>query len=75
VNTFDVRLLVKMSLNYKVVVKGEHKHHCDDTLADEVKVDLHVLRALMLQGIGGKLDYADVVAVDESGALEGVWSF
>jgi nucleoside-triphosphatase THEP1 len=42
-----------------------------DTLADEVQVDLHVLRALMLHGIGGEIHRADVVAVDEGGALEG----
>jgi hypothetical protein len=40
-------------------------------LADEVPVDLHVLRALMLHGIGGEIDRADVVAVDEGGMLEG----
>jgi hypothetical protein len=39
-------------------------------LPDEVQVDLHVLRALMLHGIGGEVDCADV-AVDEGGALEG----
>jgi nucleoside-triphosphatase THEP1 len=42
-----------------------------DTLADEVQVNLHVLHALMLHGIGGEVDRADVVAVDESGALKG----
>jgi hypothetical protein len=36
-----------------------------------VQVDLHVLRALMLHGVGGEVDRADVVAVDEGGALEG----
>jgi hypothetical protein len=36
-----------------------------------VQVDLHVLRALMLHGIGGEVDCTDVVAVDEGGALEG----
>jgi hypothetical protein len=35
---------------------------------DEVQVDLHVLRALMLHGIGGEVDCADVVAADEGGA-------
>jgi hypothetical protein len=43
---------------------------CSDTLADEVQVDLHMLRALMLHRIGGEVDGADVVAVDEGGALE-----
>jgi nucleoside-triphosphatase THEP1 len=41
---------------------------------DKVQVDLHVLRALMLHGIGGEVDRADVIEVDESGALEGLWS-
>jgi hypothetical protein len=40
-----------------------------------VQVDLHVLRALMLNGIGGEVDRAGVVAVDEGGTLEGLWSF
>jgi hypothetical protein len=30
-----------------------------------------VLRALMLHGIGGEVDRADVVAVNEGGALQG----
>jgi hypothetical protein len=38
---------------------------------DEVQADLHMLRALMLHGIGGEVDRADAVAVDESGALKG----
>jgi hypothetical protein len=36
-----------------------------------VQVDLHVLRALMLHGIGGEVDGADIVAVDKGGVLEG----
>jgi nucleoside-triphosphatase THEP1 len=44
----------------------------DDPLADKVQVNLHVLRALMLHGIGGEVHHADVVAVDEASALEGV---
>jgi hypothetical protein len=43
-----------------------------DALADEVKVDLHVFRALMLHEIVGEVDRTDVVAVDDGGALEGV---
>jgi hypothetical protein len=42
-----------------------------DTLADEVYVDLHVLRALMLHEIGGEVDCADVIVVDEGGTLKG----
>jgi hypothetical protein len=30
-----------------------------------------MFRALMLHGVGGEVDRADVVAVDEGGALEG----
>jgi hypothetical protein len=43
-----------------------------DTLADEVKANLHVLRVLMLHMIGREADHIDVVAVDEGGALEGI---
>jgi hypothetical protein len=38
---------------------------------DEVQVDLHMLRALMLHGIGGEVNRADVVVVDEGGVLKG----
>jgi hypothetical protein len=34
-------------------------------LTNEVKVDLHMLHAMVLHGIGGEVDRADVVAVDE----------
>jgi nucleoside-triphosphatase THEP1 len=37
-----------------------------------VQVDLHMLHALMLHEIGGDVDGADVVAVDEGGTLEWV---
>ena len=36
-----------------------------DPVAHEVEVDLHVLRPLMLNGVGGEVHSADVVAVDE----------
>jgi hypothetical protein len=39
--------------------------------ADEVHVDLHLLRALMLHRIGGEVDHADVAAVDKGDTLEG----
>jgi hypothetical protein len=42
-----------------------------DTFEHEVQVDLHMFRALMLHGVGGEVDRADVVAVDEGGALGG----
>ena len=36
-----------------------------DPVANEVQVDLHMLRPLMLNGVGGEIYGADVVAVDE----------
>jgi hypothetical protein len=35
-------------------------------LSDKMKINLHMLRALMLNGVGGEVHDADVVAVDES---------
>jgi hypothetical protein len=35
-------------------------------LSDKMKINLHMLRALMLNGVGGEIHGADVVAVDES---------
>jgi hypothetical protein len=43
-----------------------------DTLADEVEVNLNVLRALMLQEIGGEIDTADVVKLIKK--LKKPWS-
>jgi hypothetical protein len=36
---------------------------------DKVQTNLHVLRALMLHGIGGEVDHIDVVVVDEACSL------
>ena len=36
-----------------------------DPVVNEVQVDLHMLRPLMLKGVGGEIHGADVVAVDE----------
>ena len=36
-----------------------------DPVAHEVQVDLHMLRPLMLNGVGGEIHGADVVTVDE----------
>jgi len=41
-----------------------------DPVANEVQVDLHMLRPLMLDGVGGEVHGADVVAVDERGLGE-----
>jgi hypothetical protein len=40
----------------------------DNLLSDEMKINLHMLRALMLNGVGGEVHSADVVTVDESAA-------
>ena len=45
-----------------------------DSVAHEVEVDLHVLRPLMLDGVGGEIHGADVVAVDERALGSGLWS-
>jgi hypothetical protein len=37
-------------------------------LSDEMKINLHMLHALMLNGVGGEVHCADVIAVDESAA-------
>jgi len=39
-----------------------------NTLPHEVKIDLNVLGALMLNRVGGHVDGADVVAVDQQSA-------
>ena len=36
-----------------------------DPVAHEVQVNLHMLRLLMLDGVGGEIHGADVVAVDK----------
>ena len=41
-----------------------------DPFPDEVEVDFHVLGSLMLDGVGGEVDGADVVAVDEADGLQ-----
>jgi hypothetical protein len=35
-------------------------------LLDKIKINLHMLRAVMLNGIGGEVHDANIVAVDES---------
>ena len=39
-------------------------------IADEVEINLDMLRALMLDGVGGEVHIADVVAVDEGAATK-----
>jgi hypothetical protein len=47
----------------------------DNSFTDEVEVDFHVLGALMLNGVGGEIDGADIVAVDEAGGVQGMVKF
>jgi hypothetical protein len=42
-----------------------------NALTDKVKINLNMLGALVLNGVGGELDGADVVAVDQSGLRQG----
>jgi hypothetical protein len=37
-----------------------------NVLPNEVEVDLNMLRTLVLNGVGGEVDGADVVTIDES---------
>jgi hypothetical protein len=37
----------------------------DNLLSDKMKISLHMLGALMLNGVGGEVHDADVVAVDK----------
>jgi hypothetical protein len=41
-----------------------------NSLTDEVEVDLNMLRALVLDGVGGEVHGADVVAVHEGAPTE-----
>ena len=43
-----------------------------DPFTDEVEVDFHVLGALMLHGVGGEVNGANIVAVDKTGGVQGM---
>jgi len=45
-------------------MKNTHITKCN-TLPNEMKIDLHMFGALMLNGIGGHIDSTDVVAVHQ----------
>jgi hypothetical protein len=45
-----------------------------NSLADKVEIDLNMLGVLVLNGVGGEVDGADVVAVDQSGPQQGLCS-
>jgi hypothetical protein len=38
----------------------------DNTFPNEVEIDLNMLCTLMLNGVGGEVDGADIVTIDES---------
>jgi hypothetical protein len=42
-----------------------------NTLLNKVKINLNVLGALMLNGVGGHVDGADVVTIDQGGSSQG----
>jgi hypothetical protein len=44
----------------------EDSHLADGhPITDEVKINLHMLGPLVLHGVGGEVDRADVVAIDK----------
>ena len=43
----------------------------NNSFPDEVKINLNVLCALMLNRIGGHVDCADVVTIDQRGTAQG----
>jgi hypothetical protein len=49
-------------------VRAEHGYHRWPRVPNKVEVDLDMLRALLLNGVGGEVDNTDVVVVGE-GAL------
>ena len=42
-----------------------------DAISDEVEIDLHMLGPLVLHRVGGEVDGADIVAVDQRAPGEG----
>ena len=56
---------MKMSANWEVVGAWSTRTSPIATVAHEMQVNLHMLRPLMLDGVGGEIHGADVVAVDE----------
>jgi hypothetical protein len=43
-----------------------------NALTNEVEINLNMLDTLMLDGVGGEVDRAGVIAVDQSGPRQGV---
>ena len=58
--------MVKMLANWEVGQDMKDSNIADsDPVANEVQVDLHIFRPLMLNRVGGEIYGTDVVAVDE----------
>jgi hypothetical protein len=57
---------MKMSLNLDVVVTCMTQTPLMATHSRKVYIDIDMLCALVLNGVGGEVDDADVVTVDES---------
>jgi hypothetical protein len=57
---------MKMSLNLDVVVTCMTQTPLMATHSRNVYIDIDMLCALVLNGVGGEVDDADVVTVDES---------
>ena len=55
--------MVKMSANWEVF--GTWSTRTSPSVAHVVQVNLHMLRPQMLDGVGGEIHGADIVAVDE----------
>jgi hypothetical protein len=63
-NTDDGSSLVKISANYEVIG--------DNMLTNEVRVDINMLRVLVLDGVDGEVDNTDFVIVDKCTPGEGL---
>jgi hypothetical protein len=64
-NTEVGRPFVKMSANWDVVGTCRTRTSPMAAFPHKVEVDLNMLRALVLNGVGGEVNGADIVAVDE----------
>jgi hypothetical protein len=56
----------------KMSGRGGHERPDGNTLVDEMEINLNMLRALVLNGVGGELDGVGVIAIDHSGPRQGV---
>jgi hypothetical protein len=63
---------VKMSVNCDVVRTCKKRTLTDDNLlSDKIKIKLHMLGALMLNGVGGEVHGVDIITVDTETAGSG----